>query len=159
MAKVECLIHSISYDADELFKDMKLLISRVKNIESDSRLLQRANDFQALYLRSTVNRDKAQWAIVGYQLDFLADFIFRGDTKILWFREIEEFIDKLKFKDVRGLERARINKEVRNALEINFGAVEELSVDLFRKRIDRIIWELVSVIDFKAIKGSVSKIL
>ena len=159
VAKVECLIHSISYDPDELFEDMKLLINRVRNIESDSRLLQRANDFQALYLRSAVNRDKAQWAIVGYQLDFLADFVFHGETKILRFREIEEFIDKLKFEDVRGPERGRINKEVRDALEINFAAVEELSVDLFRKRIDRIIWELVSLVDLDVIKDSVSKIL
>lgn len=158
VAKAECLIHSISYDPDELFKDMKLLINRVKNIESDSHLLQRANDFQALYLRNVVNRDKAQWAIVGYQLDLLADFVFPGDTKILRFREIEEFIDKLKFEDIRGPERGKINKEVRDALEMNFGAVEGLSTDLFRKRIDRIIWELVSFVTLDVIKDSVSKI-
>jgi len=159
VAKVECQIHGISYDPDELFEDMKLLINRVKNIESDSRMLQRANDFQALYLRDAVNRDKAQWAIVGYQLDFLADYLFHGKNKILRFREIEELIDKLKFEDVRGPERGRINKEVRDALKTNFGAIKELSVDLFRKRIDRIVWELVSRVDLDAIRDSVSKIL
>lgn len=124
VAKIECLIHSISYDPEGLFRDMKLLINRVKNIESESRLLQRANNFQALYLRNVVNRDKAQWAIVGYQLDLLADYVFHGDTKILRFREIEELIDKLKFENVHGPERGRINKEVRDALEMNFGVIE-----------------------------------
>lgn len=157
VAKVECLTHSISYDTDELFEDMKLLINRVKHIESDSRLLQRANDFQALYLRNVVNRDKSQWAIVGYQLDLLADYVFHVDAKILRYREIEEFIDKLKFEDIRGPERGRINKEVRDVLEMSFGAVEGLSADLFRKRIDRIIWELVSFIALDVIKDSVSK--
>ena len=74
------------------------------------------------------------------------------------FREIEEFIDKLKFEDIRGPERGKINKEVRDALEMNFGAVEGLSTDLFRKRIDRIIWELVSFVTLDVIKDSVSKI-
>jgi hypothetical protein len=159
VAKVECLIHRIPYNPDELFEDMKLLINRVKNIERDSHLLQRANDFQALYLRSIVNRDKAQWAIVGYQLDFLVDFLFHEDTKILRFREIEEFIDKLKFEDTRGPERGRINKEVRDALETNFREIEKLSANIFKKRIDRIIWELVSVVNLDVIKESVSNIL
>lgn len=159
VARFECLIHSISYDPDLLFEDMKVLINRVKNIESERRLLQRANDFQALYLRNVVNRDKAQWAIVGYQLDLLADYVFHDDTKILRFREIEEFIDKLKFGNVRGPERGRINSEVRAALELNFGVIEGLSADIFRKRTDRIIWELVSFVALNVVKDSVSDIL
>jgi hypothetical protein len=71
-----------------LFEDMKVLIGRLKNIECDSNFLQRANDFQALYLRKSVNRDKAEWAIVGYQLKLLIDYIFTDDTKILQFRKL-----------------------------------------------------------------------
>lgn len=155
VAKVECKIHNISYETDRFFEDMKFLINRVKNIESDRNLLQRANDFQALYLRNVVSRDKAQWAIVGYQLDLLADYIFNDDTKILRFREIQELIDKLKFENVRGPERGRLNKEVRSALEANFKTTEGLSLDLFKKRIDRIIWELVNYVSIDAIKDSV----
>ena len=155
VAKIECQIHSISYEPDRLFEDMKLLINRVKNIESDSSLLQRANDFQALYLRNIVNRDKAKWAIVGYQLDLLTKYIFHDDTKILRFREIEELIEKLKFDNVRGPERGHLNKEVRSSLAANFKTIEGLSLDLFRKRIDRIIWELVSFVSFDEVEDSV----
>ncbi|MDD2401879.1 MAG: nucleotidyl transferase AbiEii/AbiGii toxin family protein [Clostridia bacterium] len=157
-AKIECQIHGITYKLDQLFEDLKLLINRVKNIENDSSLMQMANDFQGLYLRKVVNRDKAQWAIVGYQLDILADYIFLDCTKVLQFREIEELIEKLKFKNVQGSERGIINKEVRNTLQLNFGTIEGLSTDLFRKRIDRIIWELVNYVVLDEIQRSVINI-
>jgi hypothetical protein len=159
VAKIECLIHSISYEPDKLFEDMKLLINQVKNIESNSNLLQRANDFQGLYLRNIVTRDKSQWVIVGYQLDLLVDYVFHGDTKILCFREIEELIDKLKFESIRGPERGQLNREVRNALESNFSSIEGLSTDLFRKRIDRVIWELVNFVSFDEVIGTLMNIL
>ncbi|KJS86995.1 MAG: hypothetical protein JM58_05650 [Peptococcaceae bacterium BICA1-8] len=138
---------------------MKLLINRVKNIESDSSLLQLANDFQSLYLRNAVSRDKAQWAIVGYQLNLLVDYIFHDDTKILRFREIEELIDKSKFENIRGPERGLLNKEVRNALEENYKKIEGLSVDLFKKRIDRIIWELANIASYDEIEERIKDII
>jgi hypothetical protein len=159
VAKLECEMHGIPFDPENLYKDMMLLINRVKNIESDSTLLQRANDFQALYLRNIVNRDKAQWAIVGYQLKLLVEYIFQDDTKILQFREIEELIEKLKFENIHGPERGRLNREARSLLEANFKTIEGLSLDLFRKRIDRIIWELVSFVSFDAIIESLKVIL
>lgn len=159
VAKVECQIHNIPYEPNRLFEDMKLLINRVKNIESDSRLLQLANDFQVLYLRNSVNRDKAEWAIVGYQLDLLVEYIFHDDTKVLRFRKIEELINKLKFENVRGPERGHLNKKVRNALETNFIAIEGLTTGLFRKRIDRIIWELVDYVSYDMLEESVKWIL
>jgi len=159
VAKLECEMHGIPFDPENLYKDMMLLINRVKNIESDSTLLQRANDFQALYLRNIVNRDKAQWAIVGYQLKLLVEYIFQDDTKILQFREIEELIEKLKFENIHGPGRGRLNREARSLLEANFKTIEGLSLDLFRKRIDRIIWELVSFVSFDAIIESLKVIL
>lgn len=159
VAKLECEMHGIPFDPENLYKDMMLLINRVKNIESNSTLLQRANDFQALYLRNIVNRDKAQWAIVGYQLKLLVEYIFQDDTKILQFREIEELIEKLKFENIHGPERGRLNREARSLLEANFKTIEGLSLDLFRKRIDRIIWELVSFVSFDAIIESLKVIL
>jgi hypothetical protein len=159
VAKLECEMHGIPFDPENLYKDMMLLINRVKNIESNSTLLQRANDFQALYLRNIVNRDKAQWAIVGYQLKLLVEYIFQDDAKILQFREIEELIEKLKFENIHGPERGRLNREARSLLEANFKTIEGLSLDLFRKRIDRIIWELVSFVSFDAIIESLKVIL
>jgi predicted nucleotidyltransferase component of viral defense system len=159
VARYECFIHGMSYDCELLFSDMKFLINRLKNIENDSKLLQRANDFQGLYLRKSVNRDKAQWAIVGYQLDLLIDYIFRDCKKILFFKEIEAYIEKLKFEHIRGPERGKINSEVRGLLEKNFGNAAGLSSDLFKKRTHRIIWELVNSIDFNLIKDILSGIV
>lgn len=158
VAHVECQIHNVKYDSDFLFEDMKVLINRMKNIDNDSRLLQRANDFQALYLRKAVNRDKAEWAIVGYQLELLIDYIFADDTKILQFREIDELIGKLEFEHIKGPERGRLNRAVRAMLEASFGSITGLSQDLFKKRIERIIWELVTFVDFKTIQGALDKI-
>ena len=159
MAHFECKIHNLSYDKDLLLKDMKALIDRLKNIESDSKLLQRANDFQALYLRKSVNRDRAEWAIVGYQLELLIGYIFEDDTKILQFREIDDLIMKLKFEHIKGPERGKLIREVRTILEASFGNTAGLSVDLFKKRIDRIIWEMVTFVDFKTIQGVLSEII
>jgi hypothetical protein len=112
---------------------MKVMIGRLKNIESDSKFLQRANDFQALYLRKSVNRDKAEWAIVGYQLELLTDYIFADDLRIVQFREINDFIGKIKFEHIKGPERGKLNREVRLILEANFGTITGLSIKLFKK--------------------------
>jgi hypothetical protein len=159
VAHIECRIHNLKYDKDLLLEDMKALIYRLKNIEGDSKLLQRANDFQALYLRKSVNRDKAEWAIVGYQLELLIDYIFTDDLRIVQFREIDECIGKLKFEHIKGPERGKLNREVRTILEASFGNITGLSGNLFRKRIDRILWELVTIVDFQKIKGILSEIL
>lgn len=158
-ARVECQIHNLTYDKDLLLDDMSALLGRLKNIESDGKLLQRANDFQALYLRKSVNRDKSEWAIVGYQLELLKDYIFTDDLRIVRFRGIDEFIGKLKFEHIKGPERGKLNREVRSILEASFGTITGLSIDLFKKRIDRIIWELVSFVDFKKIQDVLSEIV
>lgn len=157
VAHIECLMRNLKYDGDMLFDDMKVLINRLKNIENDNTLLRRANDFQSLYLRSSVNRDKAEWAIVGYQLDLLIDYIFDDNIKILRFRQIDNLIEKLKFEHVQGPERGRLIREVRAILEMKYGKVAGLIADLFRKRIDRIIWELVTLVDFETIYKVLSK--
>lgn len=73
--------------------------------------------------------------------------------KILQFREIDEFIGKLKFEHIKGPERGKLNREVRAILEACFGSITGLSIDIFKKRIDRIIWELVIFVDFQKIQG------
>ena len=45
----------------------------------------------------------------------------------------------------------------RAILEMKYGKVAGLSADLFRKRIDRIIWELVTLVDFETIYKVLSK--
>lgn len=159
VAHIECLIHHIKYDRDLLLEDLKVLINRLKNIESDTSLLQRANDFQALYLRKSVNRDKAEWAIVGYQLEMLVNYIFADDTKIIQYRQIDELLGKLRFELIQGPRRGRLIKDVRAILEVNYGKTSGLSQELYKKRIDRIIWELVTFFDFDMIQKDLGKIV
>lgn len=151
-AHAECAIHKIEFDRRILFDDMKAWINRLKNIESDRTLLQRANDFQALYLRKSVRRDKAQWAIAGYQLEMLIDYTFADDVKILLFEQIEALIGRLRFEHIQGPERGKLNREVREVLGDRFGKIAGLSQNLFKKRIDRMMWELISFVDFQVIK-------
>jgi hypothetical protein len=158
VARFECKIHGLEYDINTLFKDMKVLIDRLKNIENDNEFLQRANDFQSLYLRRSVNRDKTEWAIVGFQLELLARYIFKDDMRLICYREIEEFSKKLKFDHIRGPEKGGLVREVRKVLETNFGMITGLSEGLFRKRIDRILWELLTLIDFTTVQEAFNDI-
>lgn len=151
----ECHIHGIKYEPNELFDDMMRFINKVKCIERDSDSLQKAYDFQSLYLRSKVSRDKSEWAIVGFQLELMVDFIFLNKPEVLQYREIGKLIQKLNFESIRGPERGHLLTRVRETLENNFGAIEGLSEGLFRKRNDRIIWELVNFVSFDTIRESV----
>lgn len=158
-AEFECQIHNISYDPDLLFADMKQLIRQVQNIENDDELLQRANDFQSLYLRNSVRRDKAQWAIAGCHLELLANYIFHNDPKIVRLQEVENLIHRLSFDNIRGPERGIKVKEVREVLKSKFGGIEGLSTNLFLKRTDRIVWELFTFVSFEEIADSVRKLI
>jgi hypothetical protein len=147
----ECDIHGIRYDSEQLFSDMKFLINRVGNIENNDFFLKEAMDFQSLYLRKEVNRDKAGWANVGFQLDMFVEYLFRNDKKFMRFREIENLINKISFDNIRGPERGDKIKKVREMLMLSFGGFEGLSTDIFNKRPNRIIWELASMIPYEII--------
>lgn len=156
-ALAECQNRKVPYDHELLLRDMKLMVNRIKDIENSSSTQKFANDFQSLYLRKAVNRDKALWAIAGYQLGLLIEYIFCDCKKITHFREIEELTTRLRFDDIRGPERGHLNNAVRNALRTDFGAMHELSDNLLQKRLNRIIWVLVSHVPLKEIENSVKK--
>jgi len=159
VAKMECEFRDMMYDPKLLLEDMILLINRIKNMENDTALLQKANDFQALYLRRMVNRDKAGWAIVGYQLELLVGYIFHDDTKILQFRKIEELIEKSGFNNICGPERGQLIRKVRNKLEVKFAHLKSLTSEIFRKRLDRIIWEIATFVTYEELDNSIREII
>ncbi|MBU4450861.1 MAG: nucleotidyl transferase AbiEii/AbiGii toxin family protein [Actinobacteria bacterium] len=156
VALSECRIRGILYSQEILLNDMKQFIKRLQQIENTPEMIQRANDFQALYLRSAVNRDKTQWAIVGYQLELIAEYIFRSDKRIFKITDIEEIIKHLKFEHIRGPEKGEISKHFRHELEKAFSGIEGITDNLFRKRIERIIWELVTYVSVEEIKEIVN---
>lgn len=158
-AEFECQIHDISYDLDGLLTDMKRLLQRVQSIENDDKLLQRAANFQSLYLRKAVSRDKAQWAIAGYQLELLFNYVFQNDNKIHQFWEMQSLIDKLNFGAIYGPERGKKIWAVREALKRKFVGGDELSTELFNKRNDRILWELFTVVSVEEIADALHELI
>ncbi|MDR2570549.1 MAG: nucleotidyl transferase AbiEii/AbiGii toxin family protein [Oscillospiraceae bacterium] len=159
VASDECKIRNIPNEPDLLYEDMKSFINHIKDIEYDHSLQQMALNFQSLYLRKNMNRNKMEWAIVGYQLFLLINYLFNTDSKILYIQDIEDLAFALRFDGIRGPERGILNREVRNVLMSSFDAQKGLSPDLFKKSISRIIWELVSFVSFDSIEASVRTLL
>lgn len=152
----ECRIRGILYNQELLFNDMQQFIKRLQRIENTPEMIQRANDFQSLYLRSAVNRDKTQWAIVGFQLELIAECIFRGDKRIFNITDIEEIIKHLKFEHIQGPKKGEISNHFRHELEKAFSGVKCITYNLFRKRMERIIWELVTYVSVEEIKAIIN---
>lgn len=158
VARTECVIHNMAYDSQVLLEDMKLLIGKFMGIESDDSLQQRANDFQSLYLRRAINRDQSEWAIVGYQLEMLINFIFFDNLRITHLKRIEDLIRRLRFEQLQGPERGKRNREVRDILSKKYVGTIGLTTDVFRKRPDRMIWELVSYVDVHEIEETLGEL-
>ena len=158
-AMAECKTRNIPYNEEKLLLDINLIIGRIKAIESSQGAQKLANDFQSLYLRKEANRDKAQWAIAGYILGLLVDYIFRGDGKILHYKDIERLLGRTRFDNMRGPERGRMIEDLRNKLKADYGMLPDLSPDLFKKRLHRIIWELASIVFFEDIDNSIKALI
>jgi len=155
VAKVQCEMRNIKFDKKILRDDMAKLIKRIQKIEEDGQLLQYANNFQSLYLRKNVNRSKTDWAIVGIKLEMLCNKIFKGINYIDSYLEIDEFIEYIGFLDIKGPERGVKINGVRKRLQDKFGQVSIESQNLFRKRLDRVIWELLINVKIEDIKGTI----
>jgi hypothetical protein len=151
VALEECKIHEINYDKDILYNDMLKFIKEIQNIESNS-FFKIANDFQSLYLRKSVTRDKSEWAIIGYQLELIVEFIFKRNKKITKIREIEDLVDHLKFTNVTGPSRGNAIKNARERIMQKFDKLNDISNELFRKSPKRIIWELLTKVSFDELK-------
>ncbi len=157
VAKEECKIHNIVFDSLILYEDMLDFIRKIESIEENDRMYQIAKDFQALYLRNITRRNKSSWALVGYQLELIVEYVFKGNSKIVEINEIEKLINRLQHDDIRGPERGIKLNEVRNALINKFIEQENLSTNLFRKKTERIIWELIVKTSFKEVIDALEK--
>ncbi|MBP2661085.1 MAG: hypothetical protein H6Q69_4117 [Firmicutes bacterium] len=65
----------------------------------------------------------------------------------------------MNFSHVRGPERGPLTRAVRIAQEKDFGTIKGMSSDIFKKRFDRIIWELICFVSFDEIELSVQDVL
>ena len=151
-ARNECELHGIEYDEPALLCDMLSFLARVQNIENDSAMLQSASDFQALYLKNSVRRKKSDWAVAGFQLELLVRKIFHGDCQIDRIADIDYLIARMKYSDIRGPERGAKIQETKAAIQKLCAGVHGLSIGLFNKAPERVIWELVKSVGFDALE-------
>ncbi|MDF2700617.1 MAG: hypothetical protein K0Q49_2176 [Haloplasmataceae bacterium] len=157
VAKDECLIHNIQLDQNLLYQDMLSFIKEIQQIENNNEMFKIANDFQSLYLRRLVNRDKADWSIVGYQLELIVEMIYNGNQQIRKIRHIEELLEQLEYSNITGPYRGTVMKNMRAKLENKFSELPNLSTNLFKKNFKRIIWELLTIVPFEEIKSIVKE--
>jgi len=146
-AKKECDMHGISFVPEILFTDMMRFIKRIQNIESEPELFQRANDFQALYLRRAVSRNKQQWSIVGYQLELITTDLLMNKAPSGKYQRYSDLTDLVTFANISGPERSQKINQVRTALKNNFDSRTGYQDQLFRKSLERIIWGLSTSIE------------
>lgn len=151
IAKNECSIRGIVYDNEKLYRDMLNLAYKLQKIESDSQYMKKANDFQSMYLRKDVNRDKSGWAIIGFQLELIVKSIFIGDEKLTQLEDIEKYIVKCQYQEFVGPERGKMLRILRQKFKGKFGDNKDLTDDIFRRNTERIIWELVCKYDLDQI--------
>lgn len=157
VARVESEIHNIEYNFELIYEDMQVLIKSIEAIEEDKEMLQRALDFQGLYLRRIVNRDKDGWAIVAFQIDLLVQYIFEQRDTILMYDNVVQLLKSLEFENIRGPEKGKMFSRIRTILRENFGT--DKSDRLFVKKFDRIIWEVLQDYDYQILRESLSEIL
>jgi len=140
-------MHGISFVSEILFTDMMRFIKRIQNIESEPELFQRANDFQALYLRRAVSRNKQQWSIVGYQLELITTDLLMNKAPSGKYQRYTDLADLVAFANISGPERSQKINQVRTALKNNFDSRTGYQDQLFRKSLERIIWGLSTSIE------------
>jgi hypothetical protein len=54
------------------------------------------------FCKFKLHQPQEQWAIAGYQLGLLCEYIFCEDTKILRFDDISELTERIRFTGVQG---------------------------------------------------------
>ncbi|NLD05941.1 MAG: nucleotidyl transferase AbiEii/AbiGii toxin family protein [Synergistaceae bacterium] len=155
----ECRLHSIAYDERHLLEDMSNIISKLRDIENDDQLTRIANDFQSLYIKRTQIRTKSDWATALTKLQLLTERIFENNRNIDMIEEIEELITKLQFNDIRGPERGKKIIAVKKALKIICNGIPNIRADLFNKKPERVIWELLLHKDMENITVALENIL
>ncbi len=159
VARKECHYHKIPYVRKVLLEDLLGFIKTIQRIEQSPTMIKKIDDFQSLYLRKEVSRDKTEWSIVGFQLELLFHKLFNNDKRIDKFQEIEKLCSNLQFKQIQGPKKGEINSKIRTLLQNRYGNIPNLSDGLFRKRNNRVIWELATYVDLEDLQYCINDAL
>lgn len=155
VCKEQCKMRDIKYEKEVINQDVLDLIKKIQAIEEDKELITYANNFQSLYLRKSVNRSKQQWAIVGMQLELIYNKLIEKNDLINQYNEIRDLVIEFKFEAITGVERGIKIKEARKKLKSKFETICKDPDTLFRKQLERIIWELAVVAEYSELRKTV----
>lgn len=123
-AKGEAGQRGLSKSMPEIFFDMVGQMKRISviDLENDQEMVRLINNFQSLYLRKSLNKMPAQWAITGSKIHFVIDYLSRNkDGKdpltllFQWERAVE-------FGAVTGEDRGKLIKRFKEKFLQKFGS-------------------------------------
>ena len=146
-AKGEARQRGLSKSMPEIFSDMADQMKRISviDLQNDQEMVRLINNFQSLYLRKSLNKVPAQWAITGSKINFVIDYLSQNkDGKdpltllFQWERAVE-------FGAVTGEDRGKLIKRFKEEFLREFGDQGHYPPKILKgKNPVRILWAILT---------------
>lgn len=146
-AESEATQRGIPFHKGTLFADIADQMGILSSIdfEKNHTLVKLINDFQSLYLRKTVMRSMAEWAIVGARLDFFLECLDDGAEGKKKMKNVLALENRLKFEGIDGEERGKTIRQFRDIFAARFEKYSRWPAKMLKgKHSARVLWEVVS---------------
>jgi len=148
-AKLEVRARGIKFDVALIYNDVIKQLEELSLIDfpTNIRYKKRIDDFQSLYLRRSVNRNIAGWAIVGKKLLIMFQLLKDNDIKINEKLRILYNLEKrLDLNIISGPDKGRIIKKFKRSLLEEFESHCRVPVNQIKgKHQKRVFWEILSI--------------
>ena len=146
-AKSEAHQRALTADMLEIFSDMMTQMKQlsVMDLENDTSLLKRINDFQSLYVRKELNRSPAEWAVIGAKIHLLLGYLSRDQNGKSPLDSLFQCERNLEFDDLQGAEKGRLARRFREDFSKEFGKYGDYPAKVLKgKSPARILWAIVN---------------
>ncbi|MFQ5452708.1 MAG: nucleotidyl transferase AbiEii/AbiGii toxin family protein [Candidatus Zixiibacteriota bacterium] len=147
-AELETQVRGIEFDIAEIFKDVENQLEELALIDFpiNTEYQKRINDFQSLYLKRSLNRNIAGWAIVGKKLIILLQLLKEDENKIKVMENLYRLEKKLDFNIVTGPAKGQVIKRFKESFLKEFESYSRVPINQIKgKHQKRIFWELLSI--------------
>jgi hypothetical protein len=146
-AGLEAKQRGIPFDMAPILSDMtdQMDILSAIDFEKNEGLKKLINDFQSLYLRKTVAKSMAEWAITGSRLGFFIRCLNDGEEGKEKMENVLAMEDLLKFDKVQGEERGKAVRIFCESFAANFDKYSCWPAKILKGKYPlRILWAVVS---------------
>ncbi|MFH1026046.1 MAG: nucleotidyl transferase AbiEii/AbiGii toxin family protein [Nitrospirota bacterium] len=155
-AGLEAEQRGISFGMAAILSDMTDQMDMLSAIdfEKNEGLKKLINDFQSLYLRKTVAKSMAEWAITGSRLGFFIRCLDGGAEGKKKMENVLVMEDLLKFDRVEGEERGKAIRRFCESFAVNFEKYSRWPAKMLKgKYPSRILWAVVSPANIEEISA------